>query len=85
MASTPETDGPVADRGPILERVLWSLTALAVITTALRLAFRARNRVFGWDDVFMFLSLVRKPAYGTLGGGHDADIWIASFASSAGA
>ncbi|KAF1730508.1 hypothetical protein CRV24_009971 [Beauveria bassiana] len=46
------------DRGPVLIRILWSLTALAGITAALRVVVRVRNRMFGWDDIFMILAML---------------------------
>ncbi|KGQ03571.1 hypothetical protein BBAD15_g11174 [Beauveria bassiana D1-5] len=45
------------DRGPVLIRILWSLTALAGITAALRVVVRVRNRMFGWDDIFMIFAM----------------------------
>ncbi|PQK09118.1 hypothetical protein BB8028_0001g11890 [Beauveria bassiana] len=46
------------DRGPVLIRILWSLTALAGITAALRVVVRVRNRMFGWDDIFMIFAML---------------------------
>ncbi|KAM3503972.1 hypothetical protein MY11210_008517 [Beauveria gryllotalpidicola] len=50
--------GDVEDRGPVLIRILWSLTALAGITAALRVVVRVRNRMFGWDDIFMIFAML---------------------------
>ncbi len=48
----------VPDRGPVLISILWSLTALAGIMTLLRVVVRTRNRMFGWDDIFMIFAMV---------------------------
>ncbi|TQV99015.1 integral membrane protein [Cordyceps javanica] len=58
MGGVEPRDGDVADRGPVLISVLWSLTALAGCTAVLRVAVRTRNRMFGWDDIFMILAML---------------------------
>lgn len=52
--------GPVPDRGPEVIRLMWALTSLAFITSALRVFVRLRHRMFGWDDVFMVFAMVRN-------------------------
>jgi hypothetical protein len=48
----------VPNRGPELISILWSLTGLAFLTAALRIFARTRNRMFGWDDIFMIFATV---------------------------
>ncbi|OAA35866.1 integral membrane protein [Beauveria brongniartii RCEF 3172] len=57
MGGLEPRDGDVEDRGPVLIHILWSLTALAGITAALRVVVRVRNRMFGWDDMFMIFAM----------------------------
>lgn len=54
----PNSQGPVPDRGPELISIMWSLTSLALVTAILRIVVRTRNRMFGWDDIFMIFSMV---------------------------
>ncbi|KAM3427703.1 hypothetical protein NHJ13734_008885 [Beauveria thailandica] len=58
MGGLKPRDSDVGDRGPVLIRILWSLTALAGITAALRVVVRVRNRMFGWDDMFMIFAML---------------------------
>ena len=46
------------DRGPPLTKLLWVLTSLAFLTVVLRFSFRLRKKQFGWDDLFMALTMV---------------------------
>lgn len=48
----------VFDRGPRLLRDIWALTAIAIVTVALRVAAKIRIRKFGWDDILMVSALV---------------------------
>lgn len=65
--STPAPAGEtVPDRGPTLIGTTWSLTGLALITTALRISARAKHGLFGWDDGFMILTMVTPPSPGRL-------------------
>ncbi|KAK7919996.1 chp3 [Apiospora marii] len=48
----------VPDRGSALMTLTWVLTALAFVTVALRISFRAKVKKFGWDDLFMVLSML---------------------------
>ena len=58
MSGTTPFDESVPDRGPTLLSTTWSLTGLALLTTALRVASRAKHGLFGWDDGFMVLTMV---------------------------
>ena len=63
----------VADRGPGLRNVLWVLTGLALATALLRIYVRLRNRLFGWDDIFMVITMVRgENSQSNLDAGADA-------------
>lgn len=59
MAAT-SIGADVPDRGPPLRNLLWILTGLALATVMLRIHFRIRNRLFGWDDIFMLITTVRE-------------------------
>ncbi|KAF4956735.1 hypothetical protein FSARC_11503 [Fusarium sarcochroum] len=48
----------VPDRGPALIGVLWPLAALSLVTAILRVIIRTRNRIFGWDDLFMIFAML---------------------------
>ncbi|KAK8129180.1 hypothetical protein PG999_001560 [Apiospora kogelbergensis] len=48
----------IPDRGQAIIWMTWLLTALASITVALRMNFRARVKLFGWDDFFMVMSML---------------------------
>ncbi|KAK7978672.1 hypothetical protein PG988_006162 [Apiospora saccharicola] len=48
----------VPDRGSALITLTWVLTALASVTVALRISFRAKVKQFGWDDFFMVMSML---------------------------
>jgi hypothetical protein len=52
----------VPDRGPALIIMMWTLSALSLITVVLRLVFRVRKRQMGWDDIFMGITWVRESA-----------------------
>ncbi|KJZ78499.1 hypothetical protein HIM_01890 [Hirsutella minnesotensis 3608] len=58
MADYVHAGSAAPDRGPQVVRLVWALAPLALLTTVLRLVGRARNRVFGWDDVFMILAML---------------------------
>jgi hypothetical protein len=45
------------DRGPSLIKLLWILTSFALLTVVLRLTFYLKKQ-FGWDDVFMAITMV---------------------------
>ncbi|KAF7561620.1 hypothetical protein G7046_g2513 [Stylonectria norvegica] len=47
----------VPDKAINLMAVIWPLTALAFITASFRIVIRARCKMFGWDDIFMILSM----------------------------
>ncbi|KAJ6784782.1 hypothetical protein PWT90_06231 [Aphanocladium album] len=58
MGALDPRGGDVPDRGPMLISILWSLTALAGFTATLRVVVRTRNRMFGWDDIFMIFAML---------------------------
>ncbi|CAJ2505075.1 Uu.00g124690.m01.CDS01 [Anthostomella pinea] len=59
MASArPSTGDSVADRGPGLITLMWALTGIASFTVVLRITFRAQRKLFGWDDLFMVISML---------------------------
>ena len=49
---------PIPDRGTILTGLIWVLSSLACMTVFMRFYVRAAIRFFGWDDVFMILTMV---------------------------
>ncbi|KAK9788262.1 putative Integral membrane protein [Seiridium cardinale] len=56
----------VDDRGPELLAITWVFTGLAIIVVALKLFTRQRFlQGLGWDDFFIFLSLVGRTGNGT--------------------
>lgn len=72
MSETTLPGEPVPDRGPTLMGTTWSLTGLALVTTVLRIASRAKHGLFGWDDGFMVLTMV-STSYARAGLGTMAD------------
>ncbi|EGX93532.1 integral membrane protein [Cordyceps militaris CM01] len=58
MGGVEPRGGDVPDRGPGLVLILWLLTTLAGITAVLRVVVRTRNRMFGWDDIFMIFAML---------------------------
>lgn len=48
-----QDDSTIADRGPALITMMWSLTTISLFTIALRFTFRARKRQMGWEDILM--------------------------------
>ncbi|KAK7979920.1 hypothetical protein PG989_012377 [Apiospora arundinis] len=53
-----EMSEAIPDRGQAIISMTWALTALALIAVALRMNLRARVKMFGWDDVFMVISML---------------------------
>lgn len=46
------------DLGPRLLRDIWTLTGIAIVIVALRVAAKIKIRKFGWDDILMLSALV---------------------------
>ncbi|KAJ5158645.1 uncharacterized protein N7500_008296 [Penicillium coprophilum] len=47
----------IFDCGPRLLKDIWTLTGIAILIVALRVAAKIRIRKIGWDDILMVLSL----------------------------
>lgn len=58
MVNSVSDGGRLADRGPQLLVLMWTLTSLATIVVILRFWSRHLKRKFDWDDVLILLSLV---------------------------
>ncbi|OBT54627.1 hypothetical protein VE04_05922 [Pseudogymnoascus sp. 24MN13] len=48
----------VPDRGIQLMVLMWVMTILASITVVMRFIFRAQKSIIGYDDLFMFISMI---------------------------
>jgi hypothetical protein len=46
------------DLGPRLLRDIWTLSGIAIVIVALRVAAKIKIRKFGWDDILMVSALV---------------------------
>lgn len=61
MSSPPQTGPPPfpdENRGPYLNAMFWTWSAIAILLTTLRFYIRIRIRTVGWDDWMMLLSVV---------------------------
>lgn len=53
------TDAAGPDRGPLIVAQYWVWASISVILVSLRLYVRRRMHILGWDDLTMFVTLVR--------------------------
>lgn len=49
------------DRGVLINTVAWLFTGIAIVTVSLKLFARTQTvKLLGWDDFFIFLSMVGR-------------------------
>ncbi|KAH8678636.1 hypothetical protein BGZ60DRAFT_555217 [Tricladium varicosporioides] len=58
MNTTKAEPEKVPDRGVNLIVMMWILTVVSSMTIVMRLFFRARMAIIGWDDCFMLLAML---------------------------